>query len=354
MGDIVKRNGGYTLRWYEGGRRRTFASKQSSHQQARRMLLEIEARVARGEAGIAERRQSWPTASELIERFLSEYSRPRIKDLEAYRIQARSVLKRVSTIESKRSDQITSRDIAKLRDALGKELSPGSIGATIKQLSAVFGWAIKQGLAPHNPCHGVDRPIPAQNLDFLTKDEVQRLLDAAEQRKGSWPGRKLYTAIALAAYTGLRKGELFGLRWTDLDLETRRLTVARSYRKLPKGNKPRPLRLPIQLVPILREWRSHCPTASETVLPLLRDGQKLGGKNTMLGLPKLMESCGLHAVLHPWHLLRHTFASHFVMNGGNILALQKILGHSDLKMTMIYAHLAPDFLEGEMDKVRYF
>ena len=73
----------------------------------------------------------------------------------------------------------------------------------------------------------------------------------------------------------------------------------------------------------------------------------------MLGLPKLMAELGLRPALHPWHLLRHTFASHFVMNGGNILALQKILGHSDVKMTMIYAHLAPDFLEGEMDKVRY-
>jgi site-specific recombinase XerC len=41
------------------------------------------------------------------------------------------------------------------------------------------------------------------------------------------------------------------------------------------------------------------------------------------------------------------------MAGGNILALQKILGHSDLKMTLVYAHLAPDFLEGEMERVRY-
>lgn len=45
------------------------------------------------------------------------------------------------------------------------------------------------------------------------------------------------------------------------------------------------------------------------------------------------------------HVLRHTFASHFVMNGGNILTLQRILGHSDLRMTMIYAHMAPEHLE---------
>ena len=50
------------------------------------------------------------------------------------------------------------------------------------------------------------------------------------------------------------------------------------------------------------------------------------------------------------HILRHTFASHFVMNGGNILTLQKILGHSDIQVTMGYAHLAPDHLLDALDK----
>jgi len=54
-----------------------------------------------------------------------------------------------------------------------------------------------------------------------------------------------------------------------------------------------------------------------------------------LGLPAGQES----------HVLRHTFASHFIANGGNILTLQKILGHSSLAMTMRYAHLAPDHLQ---------
>lgn len=50
------------------------------------------------------------------------------------------------------------------------------------------------------------------------------------------------------------------------------------------------------------------------------------------------------------HVLRHTFASHFMMNGGNILALQRILGHSSILQTMVYAHFAPDYLE---DAVRF-
>ncbi len=50
------------------------------------------------------------------------------------------------------------------------------------------------------------------------------------------------------------------------------------------------------------------------------------------------------------HVLRHTFASHFMMNGGNILVLRDILGHSDIKMTMVYAHFAPDHLEDAVTK----
>lgn len=50
------------------------------------------------------------------------------------------------------------------------------------------------------------------------------------------------------------------------------------------------------------------------------------------------------------HICRHTFASHFVMNGGHILTLQKVFGHSDLKLTMRYAHLAPDYLNEFTDK----
>jgi site-specific recombinase XerD len=73
----------------------------------------------------------------------------------------------------------------------------------------------------------------------------------------------------------------------------------------------------------------------------------------MLGLPELLTEAGCRALQRPWHALRHTFASHFVMAGGNILSLQKILGHSDIKMTLVYAHLAPDFLGEEMNRLRF-
>nr|WP_238610581.1 tyrosine-type recombinase/integrase [Candidatus Schmidhempelia bombi] len=60
----------------------------------------------------------------------------------------------------------------------------------------------------------------------------------------------------------------------------------------------------------------------------------------------MIEKCGIELPDGQLtHVLRHTFASHFMMNGGNILVLQKILGHTDIKVTMRYAHFAPDHLE---------
>jgi integrase len=224
----------------------------------------------------------------------------------------------------------------------------------LTSLSAVFSWALRGNLAPRNPCRGVERPASASAIDYLTRDEVRRLLAAAEASAVTPAGRMLQIGIALAVHTGLRKGELLGLRFCDLDLDTRRLTVARSYSSTPKSGKARHLRLPAELLPLIEKWRAECPQSAENVvLPIGQGASKIGGNEVMLGLPRLMAQIGLRKVLHPWHLLRHTFASHFVMQGGNILALQKILGHADLKMTLLYAHLAPDFLSGEMDKVRF-
>lgn len=358
LGEIIRRikNGkflGYYLRFYERGRRRVLASKQPSYAEARRMLLEIEARIARGERGIPERRTEL-TLTELFERFLVEYSRPRIKDLATYRAHTRWVLGNLlPSLGRLPASQIQRADVIRARDALGRSRAPGTVCNTLDRLSVVFSWAVREGLVPLNPCHGVERPRAEPSLDFLSREEVQRLIEAAKERSSTPSGHRLYVGIMLAVHTGLRKGELLGLRWADLDLDTSRLTVARSYQGTPKSGKARHLRIPSELTPILAEWRAACPRSPfDTVLPV---GRSLGGasRNRMLGLPELLSEIGLRKVRHPWHLLRHSFASHFVMSGGNLLALQQILGHSDVKVTMIYAHLAPDFLGHEMERVSF-
>ena len=358
MGEVIRRiKGGkflgWYLRFYDRGKRRVLASKQPSAAEARRMLVQIEARIARGEVGIVDKTAA-PTVETLVARFLSEYRRPRIKDLPRYRRFAQAALRRVlPVLGSKPADAVTPAEIEKLRDTLSGEYAASSVVTTLAYLSAVYGWASRAGLIKTaNPCRHVERPSREAALEFLSRQEVSALLSHAEREAPT-----IHPMVATAIYTGLRKGELCGLRWRDVDVATRRLTVARSYGQTPKSGKPRQLRLPERLVPLLAAWAQRCPkTKEDLVFPARhRDGRWGLPHNTsvVFGLPRLLEAAGCRVPAHPWHALRHTFASHFIMSGGNILMLQKILGHSDVKVTLQYAHLAPDYIAEEMNRLKF-
>lgn len=365
MGEIIRRTkAGRFLGWYlrykdADGKRKQRASHQPTKELARRMLVEIEARVARGQVGIMAPPPSAPTFAEAVDRFLTEYSRPAIKDIVVYRAHARTALRRALPMLGKqRVDAITKADVARLRDALVLQISPGSVGQTLAFLASMYSWAVRRGLLSSNPVRGVEKPKTTKDLvEYLSAEEVAALLAAADLRaEGGLTERRLRAMVHLGIRTGLRKGELLGLRWRDLDMATRRLTVARSFATAPKSGKARHLRLPVAVVPILAEWAKQCPrTPAGLVFPGRYNGawgmvRKTGN---LMGLKALLDESVPRPVARPWHCLRHTFASHFVMAGGNILTLQKILGHSDVKMTLVYAHLAPDFLGDEMDRIKF-
>ncbi len=85
----------------------------------------------------------------------------------------------------------------------------------------------------------------------------------------------------------------------------------------------------------------------------MADRSSVHSSHAKRGRPLLLQVAGCRVPAQPWHALRHTVASHFIMQGGNILTLENILGHSDVKRTLICAHLAPDFLADEMDRRKF-
>lgn len=331
------------------------ASRQASYAEARRLLQAIEGRIARGLAGLEEPIPPAPTVAALIDRWLSEYSGPRLKDPADYKLHARSALRRVLPSLGKRpADAITPNDMARLRDVLLQRYAAASVRLSLAFLRTVYSWALKQRIVAINPCRQIEGPRQRVLLEFLDREEAPRLLAYAREQVP-----ELFPMLATALHTGMRKGELFGLRWRDLDLESRRLDIVHSYDGLPKGGRPRHLRLPAELVPILAEWRTRCPqTAAGLVFPVTRRGSgrtdvSMGTGSDMLGLPALLAAAGCSRLERPWHALRHTFASHYVMAGGSLLALQKILGHAEIRHTLIYSHLASDYLGAEMDRVSF-
>lgn len=369
MGDIVKKmRGSKFLGWYVryrdvDGRRKQRASHQPTRVLARKLLVEIEARIARGMVGCPEPEpppKQEMTVAELCERYVTTYERPRIKNIQLYRTEQRSALKRiVPMIGGRLASTVGAGDIRRLRDQLGTRFKPNTVMSTLRPLSTAYSWAKREGFIDcPNPCIGVERPARESLLEFLDKDEIQKLLaalDARARAKETFRDWLLYVTVVVSLRTGLRKGEIFGLRWQDLDLKTRRLDVARSYRLKPKSGHVRHLRIPVALLPILADWKARCPKTDEgLVFPVMgRLRLRMGRKMDMLGLPEALAEIGARPFKRAWHAMRHTFASHFVMSGGNILTLQKILGHADIKMTLLYAHLAPDFLGEEMDRIAF-
>lgn len=149
--------------------------------------------------------------------------------------------------------------------------------------------------------------ITEKRLRYLSGDEIVRLLGALD-------GDTLI-ASKLCLSTGARWGEIN--RFESGQLVGNKITLNS------KSTKQR-------TIPIRQEL-------AQSITPPLMASEKFfkkGLKKAGIELDKGQNT----------HILRHTFASHFIINGGNVLVLQKILGHSDIRMTMIYAHLAPNHL----------
>ena len=178
--------------------------------------------------------------------------------------------------------------------------------------------------------------VPPQEFDFLRFEELSRLLEAV---KGD-PER---TALLLmGSDAGLRQGEMVALEWGDVDLVAGTLTVRRSsWRGIvgtPKSGRDRK----IPLTPRLRAaLRAHRHLRAELVF-CHADGSPFTQSAIEAALRFACKRAGLRSIGS--HVLRHTFASHLAMLGAAPKAIQELLGHGSLSMTLKYAHLAPSAL----------
>ncbi len=160
-------------------------------------------------------------------------------------------------------------------------------------------------------------------MEFLTVEEMQRLIAEAESHKFH---DDLHKVIKVCLATGGRFREVS--RLTGAQLTKHKVTFTQT-----KGKKNRSVPISPDLYELIY---------SECSGPLFSIGYSTVYRFIVKHVPRLKQQAA--------HVLRHTFASYYMMNGGNIIALQRILGHSDIKQTMRYAHLAPDHLEDVLDK----
>jgi integrase len=194
----------------------------------------------------------------------------------------------------------------------------------LAMLKSMFQCAIKWELMRENPARGIPKlRETGARTRFLDLSEIQRLIKAASNR---------FRPLLIAAiHTGMRRGELFNLRWPDIDLSNRILYVRQS-----KSGKQRAIPIDQTFYDVLRALPSRFQKGYVFPSPSKQGFPMVELKHTFRRLAK---SAGIENVR--FHDLRHTFASHLVMNGVDIRTVQELLGHASLTMTMRYAHLAP-------------
>ena len=184
------------------------------------------------------------------------------------------------------------------------------------------------------------RPVkePDLHFDYWSAAEVRQFLSATVND----PYQPFYIA---AVNTGMRRGELCGLKWDRVDLATNQIVVTRSLTRYGLSETTKSGRrryVPINPVMMTLFKKLMLSRRGDFVFSELN-----GSENEIHHLYRdfhaAQRKAGFKRLIR-LHDLRHTFASHFMMNGGNIYDLQKILGHSNLEMTQRYAHMSPEHL----------
>jgi integrase len=194
-----------------------------------------------------------------------------------------------------------------------------------------------------------------QDYRYLRSDEeIRRFLLAARAE-----GEQTFALYATALYSGLRAGEIAALQWGDIDLDARRITVQRSFTGPTKTDRVRYVPIFDALLPVLRSWKLRHPGN----LVFTNESGGMFGESARVfqevlhrtldaaGFPKTANNSGRTKRYIVFHGLRHTFASTWVRNGGDIFRLQRLLGHTTVTMTQRYAHLAPDAFAGDFGRL---
>lgn len=371
-------------RWYVIGRHGSPWTPDEARQQARRIL----GAVAGGSDPAAERQatRKAATVAELCDQYLADAEAGRL-------LTKRKLAKRDSTLATDRGRierhvkpqlgrmpvaDVTRTDIERFRNAVAEGRTAarvktgrhglarvtggrGTATRTLGLLGAIFGYGVRHGMRPDNPCTLVEKYADNRRQRRLADDEyaaLGRALRQAEaavsdvEREGKaisgygvrrqtatiWP--PAIAAVRFLALTGWRLGEVVGLRWAEIDFARRTATLADSK----TGRSVRPLSRAacdvLAAMPRMDSARAFPPTR--------------GGADTLLNLkkflPRIMEAAEPPAGVTA-HVLRHSFASVAADLGYSELAIAALLGHKSGSVTTRYTHHADSVLLAAADAV---
>lgn len=368
MATITKRNNSYRITVSSGydneGKQKRYTmtftpssglTEKQAEKEARRQAALFEERVRTGQY-----MDSSVKLQEFIELWFKDYAadRLRTKTIDRYKQLSKRICQSLGHLQLRSIQPHHIIEFYKLlssngqNEATGGALSPQTIKHYHGFLSSVLETAVKWGVILNNPCKRVDPPkVPKKELNFLDGDEL-RVLIAALDKEPIETKCLFYIAI----YTGMRRSELLGLEWEDIDFENNLIHIRRTSQYTTKNGiytdttkteqSKRTLKVMPSLMNIIKEHKTE--QAKERLklgdrwqncnrLFTNLDGSPMALNTPYKRLQKLLEDNGLKQVT--FHSLRHSNASLLIFQGTDIKTVSKRLGHSQTSTTMnIYTH----------------
>lgn len=237
-------------------------------------------------------------------------------------------------------------------DMLRKDQQAVSVRRKLSSLSHLYIWLRRNGWADHNPAHSVHLPKTPERLPVVIEEkalqrlwdkllvihEVEDQLTSDQEAEEQYSGMRDRAIFGLLYGCGLRRSELIGLTWTDVDFSRQLLRV------VGKGLKYRQVPLPVPLMPLLRELRSTANTVfgeqEMTQRVVLTDKGKPCYPKYVYNIVVALLGTVTTAEKKSPHVLRHSMATHLMDHGADLNAVKELLGHSSLNATQIYTHNA--------------
>jgi integrase len=266
------------------------------------------------------------TTADLLARY-QRHQKTRLRPTTYERLDG--ILETLKAALPERAKDISRKTVADYISTRSEDVAPGTVQKEVTVLKHALRLAVEWELLNQNPAQGAKLPkVPEGRTRYLSPTELKASLEAAPE----W----MRAPIALAAFTGMRRGELLGLRWMDVDVEGRRV-----YLRETKNGALRVLPLNELALRVLVSLPQGAP--GDALLAGV-DGQKLS-----VYTERLFRKLGIADA--SFHSLRHTAASWLVMKGEDLYTVGQLLGHRTPRMTQRYAHLSPKYMAGAVGKL---
>lgn len=220
---------------------------------------------------------------------------------------------------------ITVAEVERYKQERLETVSASTVNKELNGLKAMLNKAVTWGYLKESPLKGMKGlKEPPGRLRYLAPEETARLLAACDTPAYLRP------VVEVAMHTGMRRSEILALRWSDVDLRRRTLTLTHT-----KNNERRVIPVNDTVAAVLKALPRHLNT--DALFP---------GLNGPMVTRAFWRACRKAGVPNlRLHDLRHTFASYLAMGGFNLRTIQQLLGHKDLRMTARYSHLSADHLQ---------